>query len=253
MTWTAYQLSASQALTDLEVAEGRASEYDALGGMSGALANTALAVTNGATVENGCIAPQHAGFGMYQGYLSYRAVPLASIGSAGIDNPGGAKIRLHNGMLVFYTAAAPQVVQMCATVHAEAQRAAPDAAISPAVFTSAGPSPLLIEAADVVGRVPCALHRRAGQRGCAGLYPELRQLPWRESARRRRPRPRRHGFPENRRLRQIHRVDHPHDRDAEHAAQQSRLTVGHAICRCDGLSARHQLLSGRRKAVSHAG
>jgi polar amino acid transport system substrate-binding protein len=164
-----YQLSASQALTDLEVAEGRASEYDGLGGMSGALANTALAVTNGATVENGCIAPQHAGFGIYQGYLSYRAVPLSSIGSAGIENPGGAKIRLHNGMLVFYTAAAPQVVQMCATVHAEAQRAAPDAAISPAVFTSAGPSPLLIEAADVVGGSP-ALYTAAQASAGAQVY-----------------------------------------------------------------------------------
>ncbi len=164
-----YELSASQALTDLEVAEGRANEYDALGGITGALANTALAVTNGAAVENGCTAPQRAGFGLYQGYLSYRALPLSSIGSAGIDNPGGAKIRLHNGLLVFYTEAAPQVVRMCAATHAEAQRATPDAAVSPAVFTSAAPSPLLIEAADISGGSP-ALYTAAQASAGAQVY-----------------------------------------------------------------------------------
>lgn len=170
-----YELSASQALTDLEVAKGRASEYDALGGISGALANTALAVTDGAAVENGCMAPRHAGFGVYQGYLSYRAVPLSSIGSAGIDNPGGAKIRLHNGMLVFYTAAAPQVVQMCGATHAEAQRTMPEtglspALVSPAVFTSAGPSPLLIEAADTSGGDAPALYTAAQASAGAQVY-----------------------------------------------------------------------------------
>jgi len=172
-----YQLSASQALTDLEVAQGRPSEYGALGGMSGALANTDLAVTDGSTVENGCMAPRHAGFGLYQGYLSYRAVPLSSIG-AGIDNPGGAKIRLHNGMMVFYTAAAPQVVQMCSATHAEAQQSAPKTAISPAtapafvspaVFPSASPSPLLIEAADVSGGTP-ALYTAAQASAGAQVY-----------------------------------------------------------------------------------
>ncbi|HTJ88593.1 MAG TPA: cytochrome c [Acidocella sp.] len=169
----AYELSASQALTDLEVAQGRASEYDALGGLSGALANTALAVTDGAAVENGCEAPHRAGFGVYQGYLSYRAVPLSSIGRSGIDNPGGTKIHLHDGMLVFYTAAAPQVVHICAATHAEAQRATPDAVLSapvaPAVFASTGRSPLLIEAADIAGGAP-ALYTTAQASAGAQIY-----------------------------------------------------------------------------------
>ena len=256
-----YQLSASQALTDLEVAEGRASEYGALGGMSGALANTDLAVTDGSTVENGCMAPQHAGFGLYQGYLSYRAVPLSSIGSAGIDNPGGAKIHLHNGMLVFYTAAAPQVVQMCAAAHAEAQqprrkqqspRPRPSFCF-PGRFHQRQPIAAADRSRGRFRRVPGALHRSAGERRSASLYPGLRELPWREPARCGRPCPRWQGFPKNRRHRQIQRVDHPHDRDAEHAAQQSRFTVGHAICQCDGLSARRQLLSGRHKTFPHSG
>ena len=161
-----YELSASQALTDLVVAEGRASEYDSLGGLSGALANTALAVTDGAAVENGCTAPQRAGFGVYQGYLSYRAVPLASIGSAGIDNPGGAKIRLHDGLLVFYTAAAPQVAQICAASHAQAQRTVP---VSHAGFLSSAPSPLLIETADEVSGTP-ALYTAAQASAGAAVY-----------------------------------------------------------------------------------
>jgi polar amino acid transport system substrate-binding protein len=164
-----YELSASQALTYLEVAQGRASEYDAFGGLSGALANTALAVTNATAVENGCTAPQHAGFGVYQGYLSYRAVPLSSIGRSGIDNPGGAKIRLHDGMLVFYTVAAPQVVHLCGATHAEAQQAMPDAPVSPAVFTGAGPAPLLIEAADTTGGTP-ALYTAAQASAGAQVY-----------------------------------------------------------------------------------
>jgi mono/diheme cytochrome c family protein len=164
-----YELSSSQALTDLVVAEGHAGGYDSLGGLSGALANTALAVTDGAAVENGCTAPQRAGFGVYQGYLSYRAVPLSSIGSAGIDNPGGAKIRLHGGLLVFYTAAAPQVVQMCSSTHAEAQLAAPEAGIFHADFTSNAPSPLLIETADESSGTP-ALYTAAQASAGAAVY-----------------------------------------------------------------------------------
>jgi polar amino acid transport system substrate-binding protein len=162
-----YELAASQALTDLEVAEGRASEYDSLGGMSGALANTALAVTNGSAVENGCMAPQHAGFGLYQGYLTYHAVPLSSVGNAGIDNPGGTKIRTHDGMLVFYSAAAAQVQQMCGAAHAEAQLTAPNAAVSHADFTGNGAAPLLVEVADKSSSTPALYTAQQATAGAA--------------------------------------------------------------------------------------
>jgi mono/diheme cytochrome c family protein len=151
-----YEESASQALIDLEMAEGRSSEYDALGGMSGAIANTELAVTDGASVENGCVMPQHAGFGVYQGYLAFRAIPVSAISNAGIDNPGGSTIRRQGGMLLFYSAAAPIVKRLCASTHAAATGAPSNVQTAvtapPGGFRTAGlrhdSSGLLIEAAD---------------------------------------------------------------------------------------------------------
>ncbi len=183
-----YELSASQALADLEIAEGRPSEFGALGGMIGAIANTELAVTDGASIENGCAAPQHAGFGVYQGYLAFRAIPASAISGGGIDNPGGTHIRRQGTMLVFYSAAAPVVQKLCASSHAEAATIAPhnvafrtgaippaEAVIAPhnvAVRTGAiprAPSPLLIETADDEAGQPALYTTQQAQTG-AGLY-----------------------------------------------------------------------------------
>lgn len=148
----AYELSASEALADLELAEGRASEYGTLGGIVGALANTELAVTNPSAVVNGCTAPQHAGYGIYRGYLAFRAIPVSAISEAGIDNPGGSTIRRNAGMIVFYSAAAPLVEKLCTAQHAQADVPEDGPAPSKVVFRSGATaqiaSPLLIEAAD---------------------------------------------------------------------------------------------------------
>ena len=184
-----YELSASQALADLEIAEGRPSEFGALGGMIGAIANTELAVTDGASIENGCAAPQHAGFGVYQGYLAFRAIPVSAISGGGIDNPGGTNIRRQGTMLVFYSAAAPVVQKLCASSHAEAATIAPHnvafrtgaippveaAVIAPqnVAFrigaTPHAPSPLLIETADDTAGSPALYTTQQAQTG-AGLY-----------------------------------------------------------------------------------
>jgi polar amino acid transport system substrate-binding protein len=164
-----YELSASQALTDLEIAEGRPSEFGPLGGMIGALANTELAVTNAASIENGCVAPQRAGFGVYQGYLAFRAVPVSAIAGGGIDNPGGTNIRRQGGMLLFYSAAAPVVQQLCASPHAEAAVIAPHNVAFRIGAIPHAPSPLLIETADDQSGQPGLYTMQQAQTG-AGLY-----------------------------------------------------------------------------------
>ncbi|MCU4161863.1 cytochrome c [Acidiphilium sp. AL] len=132
---TAFEVASSRALEDLDVAQGRASEYDVLGGMAGAIANTGLGVPAGAAILNGCAAPARTGYGMSHGWLAWRAVTLSD---ATIPDAGAAFIRKDGNMVVFYTAAAPMVRHLCDT-HA--------AAIRPTV-TRAKPKPArLIEVA----------------------------------------------------------------------------------------------------------
>ncbi len=132
---TAFEVASSRALEDLDVAQGRASEYDVLGGMEGAIANTGLGVPAGAAILNGCAAPGKAGYGVSHGWLVWRAVKL---GGAPIPDAGAAVIRKDGNMVVFYTAAAPMVRHLCDT-HA--------AAVHPAATRSGTKPARLIEAA----------------------------------------------------------------------------------------------------------
>lgn len=106
-----FSTAASQALEYLEVAQGRASDPGVLGGMAGAAANTELAVPAGAKSLDGCSAPRTAGYGVRDGYLAWRAVPL---GRGPIPVAGAQNLRVSGDMAVFYTAAAPLVQQRCA-------------------------------------------------------------------------------------------------------------------------------------------
>jgi polar amino acid transport system substrate-binding protein len=134
-----FQTAASKALQNLEIAQGRSSEYDVLGGMLGAIANTSLAVPDGAPTADGCAAPTAAGYGVHHGWLAWHAVKA---GTASIPAVGIASIKKENGMLVLYTAAAPMVQQNCAT------HAAAPAAIKPSAYHPPVERPsLLIEAA----------------------------------------------------------------------------------------------------------
>jgi polar amino acid transport system substrate-binding protein len=105
--------AASRALEDLEMAQGKANDYGVLGGMLGAVANTELAVPSSAKSLNGCSVPHEAGYGVYRGYLAYRAVSLDK-GRAGlIPTSGGERIRVNGDLVVIYTSAAPLVQQQC--------------------------------------------------------------------------------------------------------------------------------------------
>lgn len=113
-----YEVDVSKALANLEVAQGRPGQYDVLGGMSGAIANTALGVPANSAVENACAAPSRAGFGLYHGYLAWRALPVSALGD-GVRNPGGTTIRRAGHLVVFDTAARPEVDHLCARAAAK--------------------------------------------------------------------------------------------------------------------------------------
>jgi polar amino acid transport system substrate-binding protein len=111
-----YQIAISQALINLEVAEGRRSELGVLGGMKGAIANTALAVPGGAKVVDGCAVPRIApAYGVHAGYLVFRTTRLGKGNQWTIDNPGGTTISSTNGFLVFHLPASVRTSQICAT------------------------------------------------------------------------------------------------------------------------------------------
>ncbi|MDE2255895.1 MAG: cytochrome c, partial [Betaproteobacteria bacterium] len=146
-----FEVAASQAILNLEVAIGRRSEPDVLGGLSGALANTELAVPQHATRLDGCTLPERSGYGLSNGYLVYRAVAIPS-GSATIENPGGSIIQRHGTMLILYTPAAAAVQARC-SAHSSAQsrlqpapQSVPQARLQPVTWTvQAGPRAATLE------------------------------------------------------------------------------------------------------------
>lgn len=109
-----YQIAISQSLVNLEVAEGRRSEYDVLGGLQGAIANTALAVPAGARVVDACTAPDAApAYGIHGGYLAFRTIKMPRKSEETIPNLGGTTISSHDGFLIFNMPAASMVRRMC--------------------------------------------------------------------------------------------------------------------------------------------
>ena len=114
-----YELSASRALTYLEVALGRATDLGVLGGLEGALANTELGVPAGAARQDGCAAPTSApSYGVHNGYLAWVALPASGTHSLAED-PGGVDVSIGNGIVKLDTAAAALVAKSCAS-HASA-------------------------------------------------------------------------------------------------------------------------------------
>ena len=114
-----FSLAASRALTYLEVARGRPTEYDALGGMEGALANTVLGVPQGMTVADGCAEPTTApAYGTDRGWVAWVALPAGTGTWRLAENPGGGAVIVRPGMMVLPTAAAGLVAKGCAGRHA---------------------------------------------------------------------------------------------------------------------------------------
>ncbi len=127
-----YQIVATSALASLELAQGRASGTGVLGGIEGALANTALAVPAGAAVADACADPQTApAYGVHDGALAWIALP-ASQGKHALAAPfGGRTVAVQGDFIVLHTAASASVAASCARQHAAA---APDPK-APALYT----------------------------------------------------------------------------------------------------------------------
>ena len=135
-----YEVAASRALTYLEVARGRPTETGVLGGLEGALANTALGVPAGATQVDGCGAPSAASaYGTHNGYLAWVTVPGGDGSHTLAQATGGTEIEMRNGFIVLDTAAASLVTASCNS-HADAgTQPSGQAAIQPAA--EAAPHP----------------------------------------------------------------------------------------------------------------
>lgn len=103
----------SLALENLEVAQGRPGDPGVLGGVLGAAANTELAVPPGAKSLDGCRVPHEAGYGVHDGYLAYRAVPVGQSRAQLVPLAGAENARIAGNLLIIYTAAAPLVKQRC--------------------------------------------------------------------------------------------------------------------------------------------
>ncbi len=117
-----YQIAVSQALANLEVARGRATEGGVLGGLEGALATTALGIPEGSAVVDGCAAPPGApAYGVHDGLLAYVAVPANQGVHALQHDYGTVDVTVQGSVLLLHTSVAARVAAACdAMKHAEA-------------------------------------------------------------------------------------------------------------------------------------
>ncbi len=134
-----YQIAATQALSSLGTALGRGGDTGVLGGLQGALANTVLAVPQGAREVDACAPPSGAApsYGTHAGYLAYVAVPAAAGTHALVDTVTATAVSVQNGAVVLSTPAAALVTHLCATEAPPPQPAPQPAA--PASHGSATP------------------------------------------------------------------------------------------------------------------
>ncbi|HEY1780278.1 MAG TPA: cytochrome c [Roseiarcus sp.] len=159
-----YEISASRALTYLEVARGRPTDLGVLAGIEGALANTELGIPAGGTRLDGCAEPSSApAYGVHDGYLAWITAPASEGAHKLAENPGGAEIVIHNGIVALSTAAAPLVAKACAS-HASAEPPTKTAAAG-----ASAPQPAAPAAASPGGALP-ALYTKAQAAKGAQIY-----------------------------------------------------------------------------------
>jgi polar amino acid transport system substrate-binding protein len=99
-----YQTDLTRTLASLALAVGRPSQDGVLGGLSGALANTDLAVPAGAIRVDGCSAPTRSpAYGVVAGRLVYVALPRAAAAAQIPLNLDVRSVTVHGGDIVLYT------------------------------------------------------------------------------------------------------------------------------------------------------
>jgi polar amino acid transport system substrate-binding protein len=121
---TDFQIAASQALANLQVAQGRPTDAGVFGGMEGALATTELGVPDDAHVVDACGTAAEPGWGVHDGYLGFVALAPGTALSDFAEPLGVNAVAIQNGVVVLRTAAWPIVVRGCAAPAVTAANAA---------------------------------------------------------------------------------------------------------------------------------
>ncbi len=109
-----YQNDLSQALADISLAIGRASDVGVFGGIEGALASTTLGIPSGSAVVSGCVPPTRApAYGVTAGRLAFVVLPR---GSAAVDLPQHLDVRsvsVRPERIVLFTGNAAEIASLC--------------------------------------------------------------------------------------------------------------------------------------------
>ncbi len=99
-----YQTDLTRTLASLALAVGRPSQDGVLGGLSGALANTDLAVPAGATRSDGCAMPLRSpAYGVIAGQLVYISLPRADAATQIPTNLDVRSVSVRGNEVVLYT------------------------------------------------------------------------------------------------------------------------------------------------------
>jgi mono/diheme cytochrome c family protein len=160
--FSAYDTDITMALDDLEVALGRATGADVLGGLTGAIATTELGVPDGATVVSGCQTPRHApAYGVTGGHLLFVAVPNHPGDVTLPGDYGIGSITVAHDVLVAHTAAAAMAAHLCgrgkrAALQPPAAAAAPGTRVAATAAASAD-----LPKGAAAGRAPPKLYTEA--------------------------------------------------------------------------------------------
>ena len=132
-----YQIDVTSALLNLQAAVGQPTRTGVFGGLSGALATTALGVPAGAREVSACAPAASApAWGVKDGYLAFVSVPAAA-GTAGLPEDFGSRdVSVQGDRLIMRTAASGIVAALCG------KKSDPPAAAStddppPALYTRA--------------------------------------------------------------------------------------------------------------------
>jgi cytochrome c5 len=162
-----YEADLTRTLASLALVVGRPSESGVLGGLSGALANTGLAVPAGGVIVSGCNAGLDAArhepiYGVAGGRLTYVALPRSA---AAIAIPAGLnidKVQVQSEVVVLFTLAARDRTAVCG--HSRMQRTHSIAATVSAVPYTAAQA----HAGAAIYRQSCQQCHAADLQGSAG-------------------------------------------------------------------------------------
>jgi polar amino acid transport system substrate-binding protein len=109
-----YQADLTRALASLALVVGRPSQSGVLGGISGALANTSLAVPLGAVSVSGCSVPARTpAYGVVSGRLAYVALPRGTAASAIPEDLSISRVVVRGDDVVLYTRASRAAEPLC--------------------------------------------------------------------------------------------------------------------------------------------